>query len=110
MATVMACICGLWNYSRNTYKYWAYEVTSQNELLQTAGQGQRSYNEVDANEPATSFLDAGRLAFREAPQLTATFPCAERRWWSTSSSSPSTTKALSLMTHNIHHLYILITK
>lgn len=26
IATVLACACGLWNYSRNIYKYWAYEA------------------------------------------------------------------------------------
>ena len=31
MATALGCTCGLWNYSRNTYKYWAYEVRAENK-------------------------------------------------------------------------------
>eukprot|EP00913_Durusdinium_trenchii_P007286 g6848.t1 len=52
IATVLACACGLWNYSRNIYKYWAYE-------------GQSSYSDLAASDRATSFLDAGKLAFRD---------------------------------------------
>mmetsp|Transcript_35202 Transcript_35202/g.76038 ORF Transcript_35202/g.76038 Transcript_35202/m.76038 type:complete len:288 (-) Transcript_35202:21-884(-) len=52
VATILACTCGLWNSKKNCALYWAYE-------------GQRSYDGLAATDRATSFLDAGKLTFRD---------------------------------------------
>eukprot|EP00435_Cladocopium_sp_Y103_P005924 s3225_g1.t3 len=52
VATILACTCGLWNSKKSCALYWAYE-------------GQRSYEGLAATDRATSYLDAGKLTFRD---------------------------------------------
>lgn len=52
VATVLACTCGLWTSKKTCALYWAYE-------------GQRSYDGLAATDSATSFLDAGKITFRD---------------------------------------------
>lgn len=51
-ATVFGVAAGLWNYSCNLYKFWAY-------------QDQPVYEDVDPSANALSFLDAGELHFTQ---------------------------------------------
>lgn len=49
-AVIAGTVAGLWNYNKSMNKYWAYE-------------GQRTYQNVAAAEPALQHLDAGKLVF-----------------------------------------------